>query len=142
MSYNDPELRSFVKTLLKRSHDERVAKKTMTREQRSSLLPKYPKSLEQNVVYMVTCEANGKRYVGSTEVPFSHRMSNLFSAMKHGRCHVKEMQRDYVKYGAGSFSSVIIERSNPLYLRTTEKVLIEGLRPEYNVKHAVGRRIS
>lgn len=59
-------------------------------------------------VYLITCSANGKQYVGSTVNGWEDRWEGHKSYMKHGRSN-PPMQNSYNAYGMEAFSCRLIE---------------------------------
>ena len=59
-------------------------------------------------IYVITCEANNKKYMGQSQI-LSVRISDHFSRLKNNK-HVKEnIQTDFNKYGEENFSYEIYE---------------------------------
>ena len=60
-------------------------------------------------VYLITCSANGKQYVGSTVKGWENRWERHRKALKSGSHHSPIMQRAAELYGANTFSCQLLE---------------------------------
>lgn len=84
-------------------------------------------------VYLVTCLANGRQYVGSS-CNIKRRWNEHKTLLKNGHHYNKHWQNAWSKYGAGQFQWSILEivppQSKPLTER--EQYWIDVLKPELN----------
>lgn len=97
-------------------------------------------------VYQIRNIANGKRYVGSSRA-LSSRASAHFRKLAAGKHHSLPLQRAWAKYGADSFEFQTMLYCAEDDLLMYEQIVIDGLRPEYNVainatSPMKGRRLS
>ena len=81
--------------------------------------------------YMMTCKANGKRYVGSS-VDISARLSTHFGRDAKKYPH-REFYQDIKKYGRNGFMWEILELCSRENLIEREAYYYNLLKPEYNV---------
>lgn len=91
-------------------------------------------------VFQITNSINGKRFIGSgTNVPA--KINKFKFELKYLSCKIKELQKDYDKFGENSFSFEVIDRLEPKEgetinykeeLETLEQMWIEKVKPEYN----------
>lgn len=88
-------------------------------------------------VYMITCNANGKRYVGSTRTKFCERFSCHKNRLKRRKHSNRKMLACAKKYGIGSFEFSVIEECEPQKAYEREQHWINELKPELNIYNDV-----
>ena len=59
-------------------------------------------------VYVITCNANGKKYVGSSSLGYAERYKKHLQLLRDNKHIVPEFQKDFNKYGEESFSVKVI----------------------------------
>lgn len=64
--------------------------------------------LDKYGVYLITCRANSKVYVGSS-CDIKRRVKSHYVSLKNGNSHNKHLQSSWDKYGGKCFSIVVIE---------------------------------
>jgi group I intron endonuclease len=94
-------------------------------------------------VYMITCSANGARYVGSS-VNIDGRVSGHLKSLRAGSHQNVIMQRTWDKYGGETFSCSILEETESTRecLLDREQHYIDTLGPEMNICPVAGSRLG
>lgn len=82
---------------------------------------------KQSAVYVITCAATGKFYVGSS-VDVSKRLGRHRDDLRSGNHHSKHLQRAWDLYGEQSFRFDIVEHVGPDDLRAVEQEWIDRCR--------------
>lgn len=82
-------------------------------------------------VYLITCRANGRRYIGSSKDVISRLMSHLSMLNLHHH-HNKALQRDALQFGIGQFNCQIVTLCPPRERLFWEQAVILHYEPEYN----------
>ena len=83
-------------------------------------------------IYKITCTANGKIYIGSSN-NCEHRWMYHRRDLRGGRHHSIYLQRAWNKYGEKSFMFEVIELVMPWSLLDREQYWLDKLKPEFNV---------
>lgn len=83
-------------------------------------------------IYMWTCSANGKRYVGSA-VDLRNRKSVHMSCLKAGDHHSVHFQRAFNKHGEAAFEFRVLLVCAPADLLMYEQRALDALKPELNI---------
>ena len=87
-------------------------------------------------VYKITCKANGKFYIGSTNDLVKRRIIHRFE-LKFERHFNKFLQADFNLYGDENFIFKVVERVSSLVGRNDlyklEQKYMDELNPEYNI---------
>ncbi len=92
-------------------------------------------------IYEIVNTVNGKRYVGSS-VNLRKRWDGHRFKLRKGAHHSPYMQASWNKYGEASFvfrPLLICDQAN---LLVYEQILIDGMRPEFNVLQTAGSRLG
>ena len=63
-------------------------------------------------IYLIKCNTTGRGYVGRTQ-KFNQRVKWHFEMLRAGKHSVEEMQKDFDKYGEGSFSFELLDTAKP-----------------------------
>ena len=98
-------------------------------------------------IYKITCTANGKIYVGSSN-DISIRWNTHKKSLRKGKHHSTYMQRCWNKYGEQSFTFEIIELVMPWSILDREQYWLDKLKPfgqrGFNTKHQAngGRNVG
>lgn len=91
-------------------------------------------------IYKITCTANGKIYVGSSN-DISIRWHHHKKALRKGKHHSIYMQRCWSKYGEQSFVIEVIELVMPSSLLEREQYWLDKIKPfgqkGFNTNHKV-----
>ena len=85
-------------------------------------------------IYRIVCKANNKEYIGSTN-NYDRRRAEHFDSLFKGTHHNKQLQKDFIKYGAMAFSMEIIEQgfTHKEIMIAKEYFLINESKWKYNV---------
>jgi len=87
-------------------------------------------------VYKITCKANGKFYIGSTNDLIKRRIIHRFE-LKFERHFNKFLQADFDLYGDENFIFKVVERVSSLVSRNDlyklEQKYMDELNPQYNI---------
>lgn len=83
-------------------------------------------------VYAITNTLNGHAYIGSS-VNISQRWRAHVNSLNKNEHHSDYLQRAWNKYGADSFEFTVILLCDKKYKLYFEQVLLDGLKPAYNV---------
>jgi hypothetical protein len=87
-------------------------------------------------VYKITCKANGKFYIGSTNDLIKRRIIHRFE-LKFERHFNKFLQADFDLYGDENFVFKVVERVSSLVTRNDlyklEQKYMDELNPQYNI---------
>ena len=78
-------------------------------------------------IYMITCTANGKRYIGQS-IDIKRRFG------QHRRNPPHQMREDFERYGVDAFSFEIMEECAPELLDEKETTYMNEFQPEYNIR--------
>lgn len=82
-------------------------------------------------VYMITCEKNGKRYIGASKQVTSRFGQHMGRDAK--LYPWKEFYKDVKKHGAENFKFELLEECNESNKIKREQYYFDKLKPEYNV---------
>jgi hypothetical protein len=89
----------------------------------------------EHIVYLVTCTATGKRYVGRTSRPLGQRAYSHFWGARYRGRRPTEFHRDLVLYGEQAFRFEVIATAATIAdLHAAECAAIDLYKPEYNRK--------
>ncbi len=83
-------------------------------------------------IYMITCTANRKRYIGSS-VDVRGRWSQHKTDLRRGKHSNVHLQRCYDKHGIGQLVFEVVEEVAPDRLFTAEAAWLAELIPELNI---------
>ena len=79
-------------------------------------------------VYLMTCLANGKIYIGSS-VDIVKRYHEHMSGLRNGRHHSRYMMRSWVKYGDEQFTFSVLETCHESKVLEREQWYLDTFRP-------------
>lgn len=81
-----------------------------------------PSAIRAGVVYRITCEANGRTYIGSTVREPRQRWLEHLHYLRKGTHHARHMQKVFAKYGEGAMRFEVIEHvADQIYLQAREQ---------------------
>jgi group I intron endonuclease len=89
-----------------------------------------------NVVYRITCLANGEAYIGESGNVFQ-RMRSHCSGLRRGAHHSHRMRRAFKSYGADAFAADVLENCDgqtDRHRKAREAFYIRTLRPAFNAE--------
>lgn len=81
----------------------------MDKQSKKEIRNKYKLTPPQPGIYMITCTANNKRFIGAAMNVRGKLNGHEFSLVAGGHIH-KELQMDYQQFGAVSFEFEILEK--------------------------------
>lgn len=82
-------------------------------------------------VYLITCKANQKRYIGSSKDVISRLMSHLSNLNAHHH-HNKALLKDVLQFGIEQFDCQVVILCPPRERLFWEQAAILHYEPEYN----------
>ena len=88
-------------------------------------------------IYMITCVANGRRYVGSAYWSIRRRKNVHWSCLRKGRGN-RHIQACWSKYGEESFVCTVLELCPRELCIEREQFWMDKLKPELNVLPTAG----
>lgn len=83
---------------------------------------------------MITCAANGFRYVGGTTMPIEKRFRGHITALRSGTSKCRLLQACADLYGVESLSLTVIKEFPPEQVPAREAEAIARLKPELNIQ--------
>ena len=85
------------------------------------------------VVYIITCEKDGRFYIGASTNPHKRKLEH-FNHLRKNKHHNRFLQRAFNKYGEDSFNYTVLEEFQEEELMwKREEELLEGLSNTYNM---------
>lgn len=88
-------------------------------------------------VYMITCLANGRRYIGSAYWSIQRRKHTHWTALRKGRGN-RHVQACWDKYGEDQFECTVLEVCPREDVLVREQHWMDTLSPELNVLKIAG----
>jgi len=88
-------------------------------------------------IYLITCIANGRKYVGSA-LNLRNRRKNHHYYFRHQKHQNQHLQRAYNKYGRDSLEFSVLEECPTELLLEREQSWIDTLKPEFNMRLVAG----
>lgn len=97
--------------------------------------------LSRSGIYEIVNTVNGKRYVGSAAL-FTQRFAAHRMMLRRGTHHSRYLQAAWAKYGEATFAFTKLVCCAPADLLHFEQMLIDELRPEYNICRIAGNALG
>lgn len=92
-------------------------------------------------IYEIVCTATGKRYIGSAK-DFDKRWKAHRFHLAKGSHHSRHLQSAWNKHGAEAFDFRRLLRCAPVDLVMYEQILLDAMRPEFNVSPTAGSALG
>lgn len=96
---------------------------------------------EKTGIYIITCEANDTRYIGSA-IRLKDRWVKHRREARQNKHHSSRLQNTWNKYGEASFKFEIVEECTREQLVIREQYWMDKLNPELNMNAKAGSRLG